>query len=84
MPNVCQIFLAKIMHEILLALNEPHQPETTYEFNYIAKEQIIYMKKKIGAHKYPLLPDWYLAMMETGKYSDETETETDDDDDSEL
>ncbi|KAH8344851.1 hypothetical protein KR067_009202 [Drosophila pandora] len=82
LSNVCQIFLAKIMHEILLALNEPHQPETTYEFNYIAKEQIIYMKKKIGAHKYPLLPDWYLAMMETGKYTDETET--DDDDDSEL
>lgn len=67
------------MRDILLALNEDHEPETTYEFNFIAEAQMIYLKKKVGAHKYPLLPDWYRAMME--KDRDEAETGTDDESD---
>lgn len=64
LPNICHVFLANTLRKMLRAMEGTDDPCTTFVFNYVAEKRKVYVRKESGAHRYSLLPAWYVRMME--------------------
>ncbi|KAH8273410.1 hypothetical protein KR026_003781, partial [Drosophila bipectinata] len=63
-PSICHKFLEYTLRKMMDKMEGTDDPCVTFEFNYVAEKRKIYVRKEAGNRRCPLLPQWYIRMME--------------------